>query len=94
LIGGVKVDLHLDARAADVAQWSRGEAPAELLKQNGARAVWRVAAGSPALYVKHFPRELFRDRARKEAGLLLDLEKAGIRARVSLPSPGTIGGAT
>src|SRR4029079_4980018 len=33
LIGGVKVDLHLGARAADVAQWSRGEAPAELLKQ-------------------------------------------------------------
>ena len=74
----MKVDLHLDARAADVAQWSRGEAPAELLKENGARAVWRVDAGSPALYVKRFPPELFRDRARKEAGLLLELHKAGI----------------
>jgi tRNA A-37 threonylcarbamoyl transferase component Bud32 len=74
----VRVTLHLDSRAADVDRWARGEAPAELLKSNSGRKVWRVAAGEPALYVKRFPREMLRDRARKEAELLAALEKAGI----------------
>lgn len=74
----VHVTLHLPSRAADVDRWARGEAPAELLKSNSGRMVWRVAAGEPALFVKRFPKEVFRDRAAKEAGLLLTLERAGI----------------
>lgn len=74
----VHVTLHLDSRRADVDRWSRGEAPSELLKSNSGRKVWRVAAGEPALFVKRFPREMLRDRARKEAELLAALERAGI----------------
>jgi tRNA A-37 threonylcarbamoyl transferase component Bud32 len=74
----VHVTLHLDSRGADVDRWARGGAPAELLKSNSGRKVWRVAAGEPALFVKRFPREMLRDRARKEADLLAALERAGI----------------
>ena len=74
----MRVTLHATPRGSDVDRWARGEAPADLLKSNSGRKVWRVAAGDPALYVKRFPRELLRDRARKEAGLLIALEKAGI----------------
>ncbi len=72
------ITLHLPARAADVDRWSRGEVAGEVVKENSGRTIWRVPAGAPALYVKRFPRELLRDRARKEAGMLLALEKAGI----------------
>jgi tRNA A-37 threonylcarbamoyl transferase component Bud32 len=70
--------LHLPARADDVERWSRGEVRGEVVKENAARTVWRVPAGRPALYVKRFPPELFRDRARKEAAMLRALEEAGI----------------
>jgi tRNA A-37 threonylcarbamoyl transferase component Bud32 len=74
----VHVTLHLDSRAADVHRWASGEAPAQAVKSNSGRKVWRVQAGAPALYVKRFPRELFRDRARKEAELLRALDRARI----------------
>ncbi len=61
--------------------WNRGEAPRELLKENSGRTIWRVSAGTPALYVKRFPRDFFRDRARKEAALLQALAAARV------PSP-------
>lgn len=70
--------IHLPARAEDVERWSRGEVPGDVVKENAARTVWRVPAGRPALYVKRFPPELFRDRARKEASMLRALEEAGI----------------
>lgn len=72
------VTLHLPERGADVERWSRGEIPGEVVKQNDARTVWRVPAGRPALYVKRFPPELFRDRARKEAAMLRALAEAGV----------------
>lgn len=72
------ITLHLPSRAADVERWSRGEVAGEVVKENSGRTIWRVPAGSPAFYVKRFPRELLRDRARKEAGMLQALEKAGI----------------
>ena len=72
------ITLHLSSRAADVERWSRGEIAGEVVKENSGRTIWRVPAGAPALYVKRFPRELLRDRARKEAGMLQALEKAGI----------------
>ena len=74
----MRLTVHLPARKADVERWARGEAPGHLLKENRGRAVWRVDAGHPAFFVKRFPPELLRDRARKEASLLLDLERAGI----------------
>jgi len=74
----VKFTVHLAPRAQDVERWSRGEAPSTLVKSNNGRDVWRVGAGSPALYVKRFPPELLRDRARKEARLLQALHAAGI----------------
>ena len=74
----VRVTLNQESRAADVDLWARGEAPAELLKSNSGRKVWRVSAGEPALYVKRFPREMLRDRARKEAELLAALAEAKI----------------
>jgi tRNA A-37 threonylcarbamoyl transferase component Bud32 len=70
--------IHLPARAADVERWSRGEVAGEVVKENSARTVWRVPIGRPALYVKRFPPELLRDRARKEASMLRALEEAGI----------------
>jgi tRNA A-37 threonylcarbamoyl transferase component Bud32 len=70
--------IHLPARSADVDRWLRGEVRGEVVKENSARTVWRVPAGTPALYVKRFPAELFRDRARREATMLRALEAAGI----------------
>jgi tRNA A-37 threonylcarbamoyl transferase component Bud32 len=70
--------FHQPGRAADVERWSRGEVNGDVIKENGARVVWRVPSGSPALYIKRFPPEFFRDRARKEATMLLALEGAGI----------------
>jgi tRNA A-37 threonylcarbamoyl transferase component Bud32 len=84
----VRVTLHLAARAADVDRWARGEAKADLLKSNGGRKLWRVAQGEPALYVKWFPREVLRDRARKEARLLETL------AESSIPCPRLVAHAT
>jgi tRNA A-37 threonylcarbamoyl transferase component Bud32 len=75
---GVRLNIHRASRAADVQRWSRGEVRGEVLKENAGRKVWRVPAGEPALFVKRFPAELFRDRARKEAAMLLALEKTGI----------------
>ena len=74
----VQLTLHLASRKKDVERWASGEAPSQVLKSNRGRSIWRVAVGHPALFVKRFPAEMFRDRARKEATLLLDLEKAGI----------------
>jgi tRNA A-37 threonylcarbamoyl transferase component Bud32 len=75
---GVRLDIRLASREADVHRWSRGEVRGEVFKENAGRKVWRVPAGEPALFVKRFPAELFRDRARKEAALLQALEKTGI----------------
>ncbi len=74
----MRVTLHLESRAADVDRWRRGNIAAQVVKSNHGRSVWLVPAGNPGLYVKSFPPELLRDRAKKEAGLLQDLEKAGI----------------
>jgi len=74
----VRVTLHLDNRAADVDRWRRGTISAKVVKSNHGRNVWLVPAGTPGLYVKSFPPELLRDRARNEAGLLLALAQAGI----------------
>ncbi len=70
--------LHLDSRRADLERFFGGDAPREIVKQNSGRTVYRVAAGHPALYVKRFPRELLRDRAKHEAAMLRALEEAGI----------------
>jgi len=70
--------LHLDSRRADLERFFGGEAPREIVKQNSGRTVYRVAAGDPALYVKRFPRELLRDRAKHEAAMLRALEEAGL----------------
>jgi tRNA A-37 threonylcarbamoyl transferase component Bud32 len=70
--------ILLPSRTGDIERWSRGEIRGEVVKENAARTVWRVAVGSPALYIKRFPRELFRDRAKKEASMLKALEEAGI----------------
>jgi tRNA A-37 threonylcarbamoyl transferase component Bud32 len=72
------VTLLVASRGADVDRWSSGEVPVEVVKENAARTVWRVPSGTPALYVKRFPAELFRDRARKEAAMLQALGEAGI----------------
>jgi tRNA A-37 threonylcarbamoyl transferase component Bud32 len=74
----VQVSIHLKSRAGDVERWSRGDAPSTLVKSNSGRSVWRVPLGTPGLYVKRFPPELLRDRARKEADLLSALQKARI----------------
>src|SRR6185295_5743171 len=74
----VRFSIHLDARKRDVERWGKGGVDARLVKSNNAREVWRVNVGSPALYVKRFPKELLRDRAKKEADLLGALEKANI----------------
>lgn len=74
----MRVTLHLDSRAADVDRWRRGNIIARVVKSNHGRSVWLVPAGSPGLYVKSFPAELLRDRARHEAGLLQALHRAGI----------------
>jgi tRNA A-37 threonylcarbamoyl transferase component Bud32 len=74
----VQFSVHLSARKRDVERWSKGDVSASLVKSNGAREVWRVAVGSPALYVKRFPAELLRDRAKIEAELLGALEKSHI----------------
>jgi tRNA A-37 threonylcarbamoyl transferase component Bud32 len=74
----VRWTLHLPSRKRDVERWACGEVPGQLLKENRGRAVWRVEAGRPALFVKRFPPDLFRDRARKEAALLRDLDEADI----------------
>lgn len=74
----MSVTVHLPARAEDVARWERGETAVRAVKENRARTVWRVEAGEPALYVKRFPPSLFRDRAKKEARLLRELDRAGI----------------
>jgi len=74
----VQVTIRLESRAKDVERWSRGDAPATLVKSNNGRSVWRVALGNPGLFVKRFPPELLRDRARKEAELLDALHKARI----------------
>ena len=39
--------VFLPERAPDVERWVRGELPAEVVKQNAARTVWRVGAESP-----------------------------------------------
>lgn len=72
------VTIHLRTRAEDVERWSRGEVSGEVIKENNARIVWRVPSGSPALYVKRFPAQFFRDRARREADMLKTLEAASI----------------
>ena len=77
----MQLSIHLESRAKDVHRWSRGDVPATLIKSNDIRSVWRVPLGKPALYVKRFPAELLRDRAKKEADLLDALHKAQI------PSP-------
>lgn len=74
----MRFSIHLDSRKRDVERWGKGGVDAQLVKSNNAREVWRVNVGSPALYVKRFPKELLRDRARKEADLLGALEKAHI----------------
>jgi tRNA A-37 threonylcarbamoyl transferase component Bud32 len=74
----VQVTIRLESRAKDVERWSRGEAPATLVKSNSGRSVWRIALGQPGLYVKRFPPEILRDRARKEADLLDALHQARI----------------
>lgn len=74
----MRFSIHLDARKRDVERWGKGGVDARLVKSNNAREVWRVNLGSPALYVKRFPKELLRDRAKKEAALLGALEKAHI----------------
>lgn len=70
--------IHLRARAEDVERWSRGEVSGSVVKENHGRTVWRVPSGSPALYVKRFPAQFFRDRARQEADMLRTLEAASI----------------
>lgn len=70
--------IHLPSRAADLERWTRGDVKGDVVKENGARTVWRVPSGTPALYVKRFPPELFRDRARKEGAMLVALREAGI----------------
>src|SRR5262245_56629367 len=70
--------MQLASRAADVERFFAGGTARETIKQNSGRTVWRVAAGEPALYVKRFPRELLRDRARHEAAMLRALADAGI----------------
>jgi len=72
------VTIHLRARAGDVERWSRGEVSGSVVKENHGRTVWRVPSGSPALYVKRFPAQFFRDRARQEADMLKALEAASI----------------
>jgi len=74
----VHLSIHLQSRAKDVQRWSRGDVSAALVKSNSGRDVWRVALGTPALYVKRFPAELLRDRAKKEADLLDALHQARI----------------
>jgi tRNA A-37 threonylcarbamoyl transferase component Bud32 len=70
--------IYLSSRTRDVERWSRGEAGGQIIKENRGRTVWRVPVGAPALYVKRFPPEVFRDRARKEAALLRELGGEGI----------------
>jgi tRNA A-37 threonylcarbamoyl transferase component Bud32 len=72
------VTIHLRTRAEDVERWSRGEVSGKVIKENHGRTVWRVPSGSPALYVKRFPAQFFRDRARQEAEMLKALEAASI----------------
>jgi tRNA A-37 threonylcarbamoyl transferase component Bud32 len=72
------VKIYLSSRAPDVEKWSRGEAGGQIIKENQGRTVWRVPVGAPAFYVKRFPPEIFRDRARKEAALLRELDGEGI----------------
>ena len=72
------VTIHLRTRAEDVERWSRGEVSGQVIKENHGRTVWRVPSGSPALYVKRFPAQFFRDRARQEADMLKTLEAASI----------------
>jgi len=72
------VTLKLAPRGPDVERWSRGQVEGQIVKHSAARTVWRVPVGTPALYVKRFPAELFRDRARKEAAMLGALQEAGI----------------
>lgn len=74
----MRTTVHLQERARDVDRWCKGDVPASLVKSNNGRDVWRVGVGSPALYVKRFPRELLRNRATKEADLLKALEQARI----------------
>ena len=70
--------VYLPERAGDFERWMRGEITGEVIKQKKARAIWRVPAGTPGLYVKRFPPSLFRDRAVREARLLEWLAAAGI----------------
>jgi len=72
------VTVHLPSRAPDVERFFRGDAPAVIVKKNRGRTVWRVTAGEPALFVKRFPRELLRDRARHEADVLRAMAEAGL----------------
>ncbi len=70
----------LDAsRESDVVRWSRGTVAGDLIKQNKGRTIWRVAAGSPGLFVKRFAPTPLRDRATKEARMLAALHRAGVR---------------
>ncbi len=70
--------VYLPERAEDVGRWLRGELPSEVVKEGRARTVWRAGDRPPRLYVKRFPPELFRDRARAEARMLQALARAGI----------------
>ncbi|HVR85496.1 MAG TPA: lipopolysaccharide kinase InaA family protein [Planctomycetota bacterium] len=74
----MQVSIHLESRAKDVERWSRGDVSGTLVKSNSGRSVWHVPVGSPGLYVKCFPPELLRDRAKKEADLLAALHQARI----------------
>jgi tRNA A-37 threonylcarbamoyl transferase component Bud32 len=70
--------IFLPERARDVERWLRRELPSEVVKENRGRAVWRVGAEPPRLYVKRFPPSLLRDRARQEARILQELSRAGL----------------
>jgi tRNA A-37 threonylcarbamoyl transferase component Bud32 len=73
-----ELTVFVPERAEAISQWFAGDRDAAIIKQNNARCVWRTEMGEGIAYIKRFPPQMFRDRARQEVEMLQALTEAGI----------------
>ena len=73
-----ELTVFVPEREEDITRWFAGDRNASVVKQNHSRCVWRAELGEIAVYVKRFPPQRFRDRARQEADMLRALQTGGL----------------